>query len=90
MGLPRPPWSDVGEVNKASGPDEEKENEKDATDKDLDTPQPTVKTKRKMNNGNWAHRLRPKPQRCPFEDDWVSVGGGDVMNKLSGVDSLCC
>ena len=42
VGLPRSQWSDVDEVSKASGPDEEKENEQDAADKDRDTPQPTV------------------------------------------------
>ena len=57
VGLPRPRWSDVGEVNNANGPDEENENEQDAADKDLDTPRPKVKIKGKMKNGKRAHRL---------------------------------
>ena len=50
MGLSRPQRSDVSELNKAGGSDEEKENEQDTADEDLGTSQPTVKTKRKTNN----------------------------------------
>ena len=50
-GLPNPQWSDVSEVNKASGLEEKRRNEQDSTDKNGDLPKPTIKLKRKMTNG---------------------------------------